>query len=209
MEIGKEKGKPSWKELTAFFREQPEVKTRLGKKFYVKHITDYGLFCLVPEEIIFISREDIEKALELISQGKRISSPRDYLQYVSKNYPSYAYGIIKTFLFPVKDRRRWPRVQTRVPVQIIYKGKIITTSTIDISAGGIRIKLSIELSEKEHYPVIVTLDDGGEPINTIARVVWHSTQEDGVVMGMEFIHIEDFDRLRIAEFVKRKLQDLE
>lgn len=199
----------SWEKLARYFREKPEVKTRLGKRFFVKYVTDYGIFCLVPEEIIFISREDLEKGYRLISQGVKISSPKDYLMHVSKNYPSYAYSVLKAFLFPSVDRRRWPRAPLSLKIQYIDSGKVEETHTLDISAGGVRIKLPKALSYEHEYPLVIYLDDGGEPVRAIARVVWSRQVDDGIMMGMEFLHIEDFDRLRISEAVRRKLEESE
>jgi len=204
--------KLDWQEFARFFLENKEVKTRLGKKFFVKQVTDYGVFCLIPEEIIFISRKDLEKAYQLIQEGVRISSPRDYMLLVSKEHPNYAYSIIRAFLFPFTDRRRWPRVNREVKVELLLDDKRLETKTVDISAGGVRLKLKERLRENNTYPLIVFLEDEEEPINVFARVVWSSPadkEKEYFFFGLEFVHIDDYDRLRIASAVNRWLLEEE
>ena len=207
---GEEVTKLDWKAFVKHFSENKEVKTRLGKKFFVKQITDYGVFCLIPEEVIFISRKDLERAYKLIKEGVRISSPKDYMLLVSKEHPNYAYSLIRSFLFPFTDRRRWPRVNKSVKVLLILDERKVETHTIDISAGGVRLKLPERLRENHTYPLIIFLDDEEEPINVFARVVWSSpTNEGEYFFGMEFVHIDDYDRLRIASAVNRWLLEEE
>ena len=205
-----EQSKLDWMKFTKYFTENREVKTRLGKKFYVKQITDYGVFCLIPEEIIFISRKDLERAYQLIQEGVKISSPKDYMVLVSKEHPNYAYSILRSFLFPFTDRRRWPRVNRAVEVELSLGKERLRTTTIDISAGGVRLKLSVKLREEHTYPLVIFLDD--EPINTFARVVWTAPADESgeeFYVGMEFVHIDDYDRLRIASSVNRWLLEEE
>ncbi len=202
--------KLDWRELAKHFSEHSEIRTRLGKKFFVKQVTDYGIFLVIPEEVVFISRKDLEKAFKLIQTGTKISSPRDYAKYVSKEHPNYAYSLLRSFLFPFTDRRRYPRVNREVDVELSLGDKKIRTKTVDISAGGVRLKLNIELRKDTTYPLIIFLE-GEEPISTLSRVVWTAPADDqgNFFIGMEYAYIDEYDRLKISSAVNKWLLEEE
>jgi len=71
------------------------------------------------------------------------------------------------------DRRRQNRVQLRAPCEVQANGRTLTATVLDLSEGGLSVRLSEEELE-QGTPTLVTLAlPRGERL-TIESLVWHS-----------------------------------
>ena len=64
-----------WEELKARFYRKPVSQTKNGKQFKVSGSTDTAIYIDLPCGEQYVSRALLEKAVQLISEGKRIERP--------------------------------------------------------------------------------------------------------------------------------------
>lgn len=88
-------GKMDWEKLKARYRENPLSHTKTGVEFRVAGVTDDAVFINLPSKDEYISRENLEKAVELINEGTRIKGPSDYRKKVYDQRPAYAWAILR------------------------------------------------------------------------------------------------------------------
>jgi PilZ domain len=106
------------------------------------------------------------------------------------------------------DRRRFKRYYKDVPVAYELedgrswkpgKGKILT---LDLSAGGARIRIAEDLAEGQYIRLVLHL--GGKPRSTVGSIAWvESEQADGLVTaGVSFQELEDATRDQMLAYLE-------
>lgn len=103
------------------------------------------------------------------------------------------------------EQRRYARVQRFLPVEYFLndqKGPI-QLYTMDISAGGMRVKNPFPIENPFPFPMSLHLDTKKE-IKIIAKVIWQKkiSNEDFYEIGLEFIHISDEDKNQLTGFIQ-------
>ena len=109
----------------------------------------------------------------------------------------------------VKERRRFGRINARVPLQFkdiqrpieIYNG----TLTKDISEGGVRFTSNDFLSIFTRLFVEVSVPSFSRPIKAISKVAWIQKQPRGnqYIVGLQFLDMTEEDRKHLAAFIAR------
>ena len=109
----------------------------------------------------------------------------------------------------VKERRRFGRINARVPLQFkdiqrpieIYNG----TLTKDISEGGVRFTSNDFLSIFTRLFVEVSVPSFSRPIKVISKVAWIQKQPRGnqYIVGLQFLDMTEEDRKHLAAFIAR------
>lgn len=109
----------------------------------------------------------------------------------------------------VKERRRFGRINARVPLQFkdiqrpieIYNG----TLTKDISEGGVRFTSNDFLSIFTRLFVEVSVPSFSRPIKAISKVAWIQKEPRGnqYIVGLQFLDMNEEDRKHLAAFIAR------
>lgn len=100
------------------------------------------------------------------------------------------------------DKRRFPRVEQHIPLQyqVSHEGAWVQgqgrMEAVDLSGGGLRIRVSDEVSADSSLYLHVPLENG--PVYAMARVAWaHRTPEGDYVAGIEFVDLPEEERARL------------
>lgn len=109
----------------------------------------------------------------------------------------------------VKERRRFPRVNARLPLQYkdiqrpieIYSG----TLTKDISEGGVRFISTEFLSIFTRLLIEASIPSFSRPIKAISKVAWirklpYGNQYD---VGIQFMDMTEEDKKHLASFIAK------
>ncbi|MCW3999512.1 MAG: hypothetical protein NWE93_04680 [Candidatus Bathyarchaeota archaeon] len=91
--------KLDWKVIESRFCSNSISKTKTGKSFKVLKITKEEIIIDLPAKEQYVSRKNLEKAVELLSQGTVIGGPADYRRLVADERPAYAWAILRDFGF--------------------------------------------------------------------------------------------------------------
>jgi hypothetical protein len=91
--------KLDWSAIEARFSTNPMGQTKTGKSFKVLKITNQEIIIDLPAKEQKVSRKNLQKAVELLSQGAVIEGPADYKRLVADERPAYAWAILRDFGF--------------------------------------------------------------------------------------------------------------
>lgn len=98
------------------------------------------------------------------------------------------------------QRRQWVRAQVVVPVELRadahHGGGTVRTTTIDLSGGGVRIKMPDSLPQGEELRLVLWLPDG--PIEVDGTVL---DDTDGQSVRVAFDHVPESVSKRLVRFV--------
>lgn len=109
---------------------------------------------------------------------------------------------------PDDDKRQSPRVPSSLPMQyqvstgtqwVQGQGQI---EVVDVSLGGVRIRLDCPIEPESQLYLLIPLLDG--PVYTLARVAWSAPQPDGdFLAGIEFLDLTDDVREKLVSATER------
>lgn len=110
---------------------------------------------------------------------------------------------------PLLERRRFPRLTLKAPVQ--FRNLLKPTESFagslskNLSASGLAMIASTTLAKEERLILLLSLPAELKPIRVIGRVAWSRPQGFSQLCecGIQFIEVAPPDRDRIAEFVER------
>lgn len=89
----------NWGELKQRYSQDPVSYTKNGAKFKVTRVTDEAVFIALSSGEEYISKQNLEKAVELINEGQTIKGPSDYRKKVHDERPAYAWSILRDMGF--------------------------------------------------------------------------------------------------------------
>ena len=109
----------------------------------------------------------------------------------------------------VKERRRSPRINARLPLQFkdiqrpmeIYTGSL----TKDISEGGVRFISSDFLSIFTRLLLEVSVPSFSRPVKAISKVAWIQKipRSNQYNVGVQFMDMTEEDRKQLASFIAK------
>ena len=91
--------KLDWDKVKEYYKKNPITYTKDGDKFQVGNITDSMIFLDLPCGEKAIRRKSLEKAVQLLSKGDKISDPEDYARLVDDERSSNAWAILRDMGF--------------------------------------------------------------------------------------------------------------
>jgi len=91
--------KLDWEKLKARYRENPISHTKTGVEFRVARVTDEAVFIGLPSKDEYVSRTNLERAVEMLNDGERIAGPTEYRKKVYDQRPAYAWAILRDIGF--------------------------------------------------------------------------------------------------------------
>ena len=89
----------NWEEVRNRYSRNPRSKTKIGNDFVIKRVLDNGLIIDLPSGEEYISRKNLERAVDLIERGTQIRGPGDYRELVYDQRPTYAWAILRDLGF--------------------------------------------------------------------------------------------------------------
>ncbi|MBC7337263.1 MAG: PilZ domain-containing protein, partial [Clostridia bacterium] len=100
------------------------------------------------------------------------------------------------------ERRRHRRVKAIVPLEYrkIEGGPFKASQTLDISGGGLRIKVDEDIKVEDELELLIYLPES-EVISALARVVRIEEDNTHKIAGLEFMIIDERYRRNIVNFV--------
>jgi len=103
----------------------------------------------------------------------------------------------------IADKRRFPRVERAIALQyqVSHDGAWVQgegqMEALDLSEGGVRIRISREMERGAALYLHVPLPDG--PVFAMGTVIWTAREDNGeYTAGVAFNGLNDEDRERIA-----------
>lgn len=106
----------------------------------------------------------------------------------------------------VQEQRQYARVQKFLPVEYFLNDQRgpIQLYTMDISAGGMRVKNPFPIEERFQFPMSVRVDSKTE-IKVMAKVVWQKKilNEEFYETGLEFVNMSEEDRKSLSDFIDK------
>ena len=91
--------KLNWEILKQRYKENPISYTKTRKEFRISRVTNTAIYIDLPSKEEYISRENLEKAINLINNGIVLEGPADYKRLVYDQRPTYAWAILKDLGF--------------------------------------------------------------------------------------------------------------
>jgi len=91
--------KLNWEILKQRYKENPISYTKTKKKFKVSRVTNTSIYIDLPSREEYISRENLEKAIDLVNNGIIMEGPADYKRLVYDQRSTYAWAILKDMGF--------------------------------------------------------------------------------------------------------------
>jgi len=87
-----------WQKLVERYSRNPISHAKNGKSLKVSRITDSAIYIDLPSGEQYVSRSLLEKAVQLMNEGKVIEGPADYKRLVYDQRPAYAWAIARACL---------------------------------------------------------------------------------------------------------------
>lgn len=84
-----------WERLRERYVQNPVSYTKNDVKFLVSRVTDDAVYVALSSREEYISRKNLERAVELINEGTSIEGPADYRKMVYDQRPAYAWAILR------------------------------------------------------------------------------------------------------------------
>jgi len=89
----------NWETLKQRYEENPISYTKTRKEFRISRVINTAIYIDLPSKEEYISRENLEKAINLINNGIVLEGPADYKRLVYDQRPTYAWAILKDLGF--------------------------------------------------------------------------------------------------------------
>jgi hypothetical protein len=88
-----------WGAIVDRYSSNPISYTKNRKPFRIWRITAESLFIALPAGEQSVSRDNLRKAVDIISNGGIIDGPSDYKSLVADERPAYAWAILRDMGF--------------------------------------------------------------------------------------------------------------
>jgi len=105
------------------------------------------------------------------------------------------------------EQRGYPRwIKNLIITYSTLQGERVTDTalSVNISSGGMQLFLTYQLEEGELVEIKIELTHDSIPILATGRVVYAGLEGKLYKTGLEFVQIEDFQRLRLLRYLKEK-----
>lgn len=105
----------------------------------------------------------------------------------------------------MEERREYPRLGVKTPVQFVSENKMNNAEIEDISGGGCRIKSSMPISK--NTPIIMQFAIEDQDVIVKAKPVWEAyiPEEEVYHAGVKFTDISNQTKEKIVNYVSDKL----
>lgn len=105
------------------------------------------------------------------------------------------------------DKRRFKRLDVRLPVTLRYGGRLIPATTLNISSGGVCLDLeNLEVEDIENDKVELVIDLSSETKDVSIRgEVTRVEQADGRKLGIKFTNLFTVGHQTLEKFINKNL----
>ena len=123
--------------------------------------------------------------------------------------------------YSINERRQYARIPFSFPVRfkecgydkdhLKEEGLSQYAYTNNISAGGVQLKLSERIKAGKYIKMKLTLPiySDCKIINVLGQVVWSRLDEieKKYAIGIQFLNIDDIDKITLEEFIHESIKD--
>ena len=101
------------------------------------------------------------------------------------------------------ERRRYPRIKTKLPVELRCPGRApIRTTTDEISLCGCYIEMMFTLDVGTKVELVLSLDQQNVSVKAVI-----ATKTPQVGNGIDFIDVDAEDRLKLTDYIAQCEQE--
>jgi hypothetical protein len=119
-------------------------------------------------------------------------------------FSTQIFPLFKDFQLPF-FKKEWKRVMDHLAGSGMPPGLVMRETTINLSAGGIGLKVDPTNRPTPLSMFFIALD-GGLPVCALAETIWEQRTNEGQRCGFRFIHILKSDQERINRFVSDSIR---
>lgn len=112
--------------------------------------------------------------------------------------PEHRQALLRLILHRKAGRRNHARAPLVTQIECQHCTELAVSR--DISEGGMFIETRKPLPVDAEFPIRFNLDDGGSCVVAVAKVVYEVV---GLGMGVQFVHVNQQDLVRIGDYVSR------
>lgn len=145
----------------------------------------------------------------------RIELPNESICYKATIIPNTILPFVTARIedrIRIVEKRNYKRISTFLPIHCVYDSFLDSTTrtvskkmSVNISAGGIRIKCSEKMPVGSNVMFAISLPVGPEMMPVMAKTVYSNMNEYSKLYNsaFEFTWISDSDRIAINDFVSK------
>ncbi len=140
-----------------------------------------------------------DESVELFTSTKK---GQLYFETIVKDVEENVLSIWFPITFKYLQRREFSRIQTNKKIILKDNEKTINSKIIDISAGGLKIKIDEQLELLKQYEVQINIDN--RDIKTLFEPIRLEATQDGFIASGSFKTLSNYDRITLVQYCFRK-----
>ena len=123
-----------------------------------------------------------------------------YIKNIENNVLTIANPVKHRFL----QRRKFTRIKFLEDLELIYEDKIHKVRTLDLSAGGMKLKSENSIDIEKEYKVTLKLSDEQE-INCKYQLIRVEKGDNGLyTISGRFLNLSNIDKMTLIQFCMKK-----
>ncbi len=185
-------------------------------------IKENQLVTIVPQDfkktnkgkVLEVSMDGFRMELKYKPEGLLINHICDFYSFTDNGYlyfESYIQNLennVITIANPVKhrflQRRKFTRIKFIEDLELKFQDEVYKVRTLDISAGGMKIRTADNIDMGKNYDVTVKLSDEQE-INCKYQLIRMEKSDSGLyTISGRFISLSNIDKMTLVQFCMKK-----
>lgn len=140
-----------------------------------------------------------DESVELFTSTKK---GQLYFETIVKDVEENILSIWFPITFKYLQRREFSRIQTNKKIILKDNEKTINSKIIDISAGGLKIKVAEQLELLKQYKIQINIDN--RDIETLFEPIRLEATQDAFIASGSFKTLSNYDRITLVQYCFRK-----
>jgi len=104
------------------------------------------------------------------------------------------------------EKRRYPRLSVNLPVILRHNGRFIPATMLNISCGGMHIKVEDEdVSKTSSVEIIFDLNEGQRDLSVNGQIRHAENADDSIDIGVQFSNLFSNSHKAIQSYLNRNL----
>ena len=165
-------------------------------------------------KVLEVSADGFRMELMYKPEGLRVNHICDFYSFTENGYlyfESYIQSLennVITIANPIKhrflQRRKFTRIKYNVNLDLIYGENVYPVRTLDISAGGMKVRTEENLDIEKDYNLTIKLSDEQE-IKCKYRIIRMERGNDGkYTLSGQFVALGNIDKMTLVQFCMKK-----
>ena len=144
-----------------------------------------------------VSKDSFKESILKILQNE---DKKSYIQNIENNVISIANPVKHRFL----QRRKFTRIKFLEDLELKYNDITHKARTLDLSAGGMKIKTADNIDMEKNYDVSIKLSDEQE-IKCKYQLIRTEKSDSGLyTISGRFISLSNIDKMTLVQFCMKK-----